>query len=556
MEKRLLVAIIVSFLILALYQVFFMKKVPPAEPAPAAAAAAEQPSSQPAGAPAQAPSPIQAAPAAAQPQPQPQTRPVAAQAEEEVLVETSLFTARWSNRGAVLKSLKLKKYLDESKEGLELVPSRAAELGVYPFGLLTGDAAFDAEANGALFQASLPALDLKDGEGGELVFRYATEAGTQVEKTIQFKGGSYVWGLKFSVLKDGQKADAKLVWGPGIGNPTAAELKSRLGTGGGAAVDVAGKVSRISEKKYKPDQASFNFVNWAAYEETYFAALFFLPGENGLAAFLQKTKEADASPYYILAVSLPEKAFIGPKEYDLLLAQGRGAKNLISFGFFGWMAEILLRGLRFFHGLIPNWGVAIIILTLIIKIIFFPLTYSSTKSMAKMQEIQPKIKALRAKYKKAKQDIAQRRQLNEEMMRLYKEHGINPAGGCLPILIQLPVFWGFFRILSVGIEFRHSPFLLWIKDLSVKDPYYVTPILMGVTQYIQQKMTPTGADPAQARMMLIMPVVMTVFFMNFQSGLVLYWLTNNVLQIGQQAIMNRMMKNKKREAHGQRNPGR
>lgn len=173
--------------------------------------------------------------------------------------------------------------------------------------------------------------------------------------------------------------------------------------------------------------------------------------------------------------------------------------------------------------------------------------------MAKMAELQPKVKALRSKYKKAKQDIAQRRQMNEEMMSLYKEHGVNPAGGCLPMLIQFPVLIGFFNLLRIAIELRRSPFMLWIKDLSVKDPYYVTPILMGITQYIQQKMSPTSADPTQARMMLIMPVVMTFLFMNFQSGLVLYWLTSNVLQIGQQYIMNRMIKKKKREeSHGKR----
>jgi YidC/Oxa1 family membrane protein insertase len=136
------------------------------------------------------------------------------------------------------------------------------------------------------------------------------------------------------------------------------------------------------------------------------------------------------------------------------------------------------------------------------------------------------------------------------MMKLYKEHGVNPAGGCLPILIQLPVFWGFFRLLTIGIEFRHSPWIFWIKDLSVHDPIYITPLLMGATQFISQKMTPTSADPAQAKMMLIMPVVMTLFFLNFQSGLVLYWLTSNVLQIGQQALINRMMKRKKGETNG------
>jgi len=547
MEKRLLVAIIVSFLILALYQVFFVKKTPPAEgiqPAPEAAVQTTAPSpAGPAPEPAQAPADKTAAPVPVQ--------AVSAASEEEIAVDTPLFLAKWSNRGAILKSFLLKKLLNEKKEPLELVPARAAELGVFPFGLMTDDPAFDAEINGALFKASTSSLALKDGESGELVFSYAAPEGNKVEKTLRFKGGTYEIGLEFDILKNGRNADAKLVWGPGLGNYSEAEMKSRMGSGGGAAVNVAGKVYRVSEKKYKPELANFNFVDWAAYEETYFTALFFLRGDKGVASYLQKTKEGVPAPYYALAISLPEKAFIGPKEYDALVAQGRGAKNLISFGFFGWMSEILLRGLKFFYGLIPNWGVAIIILTLIVKIIFFPLTYSSTKSMAKMQEIQPKIKALRAKYKKAKQDISQRRQLNEEMMRLYKEHGINPAGGCLPILIQLPVFWGFFRVLSIAIEFRHSPFALWIKDLSVRDPTYITPILMGVTQFIQQKMTPTGADPAQARMMLIMPVVMTVFFLNFQSGLVLYWLTNNVLQIGQQAIMNKMMK-KKRETDGNR----
>ena len=233
--------------------------------------------------------------------------------------------------------------------------------------------------------------------------------------------------------------------------------------------------------------------------------------------------------------------YIGPKEFDRFRALGYGTKKLINFGFFGAIAEALLIAMKWVHQYIPNWGVAIIIITFLVKVIFFPLTYSSTKSMAKMQELQPKIKALRSKYKKAKQDINQRRQMNEEMMKLYKEHGINPAGGCLPLLIQLPVFWGIFRMLVVAVEFRHAPFALWITDLSVKDPYYITPVLMGVTQFISQKMTPTSADPSQAKMMLIMPFVMTIFFINFQSGLVLYWLASNVLQIGQQAIMNKMM---------------
>jgi YidC/Oxa1 family membrane protein insertase len=278
--------------------------------------------------------------------------------------------------------------------------------------------------------------------------------------------------------------------------------------------------------------------------------MFFTSPQQSSAIFLRE--DIETIPYYFLAVTQPEKAYIGPKEFDRLVALGNGAKGVVRFGLFGFISEILFRAMKAVHNAIPNWGLCIIIVTFFVKIIFFPLTYSSTRSMAKMQELQPKIKALRSKYKKAKQDIGQRRKLNEETMKLYKEHGVNPAGGCLPILIQLPIFWGFFRLLMVSIEFRHSPFVFWIKDLSIKDPFYVTPILMGITQYISQKMTPTSADPTQQRMMLIMPVIMTIFFMNFSSGLVLYWLTNNVLQIAQQNIMNRIQKKKKSQSNGKR----
>jgi len=253
-----------------------------------------------------------------------------------------------------------------------------------------------------------------------------------------------------------------------------------------------------------------------------------------------------------MAVNYANKAYIGPKSFDNLSKLGPNTKKLVRFGFFGFIAEILYVAIRAVHNVFPNWGFSIIILTILIKILFFPLTYSSTKSMSKMQELQPKIKALKSKYKKAKKDIDQRRKMNEETMKLYKQHGVNPAGGCLPMLIQLPIFWGFFRLLIVAIEFRHAPFILWLTDLSAKDPYYITPILMGLTQFISQKMTPTAGDATQKKMMLFMPVIMTIFFMNFQCGLVLYWLSNNVLQIGQQYIMNRFMHKKKRETHGKR----
>jgi YidC/Oxa1 family membrane protein insertase len=189
--------------------------------------------------------------------------------------------------------------------------------------------------------------------------------------------------------------------------------------------------------------------------------------------------------------------------------------------------------LKFFHGYLGNWGFAIILLTVCIKALFWPLTQKSYSSMKAMQKLQPKMAKLREKYANDKQ------RLNTEMMTLYKENRVNPFGGCLPILIQIPVFFALYQVLLRSIELRHAPFMWWITDLSAKDPYYVTPLIMGVTMFLQQKMTPTTMDPMQARLMMMMPVVFTFLFLNFPSGLVIYWLVNNVLTIAQQYLINR-----------------
>jgi len=551
MEKRLILAIVLSFLVLMGYQLLFVKPKPQTaetqavtSPGPAAKTEA-----QPAG---------QVPPAAVEPKPGVEATSAAAikateaRAEEEVVVETSLYRAAWTNKGGVLKSWKLKKHTNDKEEALELVPAQAQETGQYPFSLGGDDRALMGGLNSAFFETSRTSLVLKDGQKDEVRFAYSDGKSVRAEKVFRFTGGTYQMEIELHVSKNGQDIVPSLLWGPGIGNPSPAEMKQRFTASTGAAVYSGGKVYRMDERKYKPETSAYNFVDWAAYEENYFAALFVLPAQKGQAVFLQEAQGQGKAPAYFLSVSQPQAAFIGPKDFDALKTFGHDTKKVINFGTFGSIAEILLVSVKFFFKLVPNWGIAIILLTLVIKIIFFPLTYSSTKSMARMAELQPKVKAIRAKYKKAKTDIAQRRQMNEEMMKLYKEHGINPAGGCLPLLIQLPIFWGVFRMLVASVEFRHAPFGLWLQDLSVRYPYYVTPILMGITQFISQKMTPTSADPSQAKMMLIMPFIMTIFFMNFQSGLVLYWLTTNVLQIAQQAIMNRMMARQKRENDGKR----
>jgi len=562
MEKRVLLAIVLSFLILILYQAFFIKKQPQPEVPPESITDIEKtPEERPAEKETLSPPAIPEERETAEEEKD--LQPISAQAEEEILIDTSLYQAVWSNRGGVLKSWKLKEHTDENKEDLDLVSLRAEELSVYPFALRTDDSSFDSTVNSALFESSNLKLELEGGRTGELRFQYADDKGIRVEKILTFQDGKYDFDVTINVWKYGQRIEFHTLWGPGIGNPTPTEQRSRFGGARGMAVfppPARPKKDRLEERKFMKAQQwqdltskkhnDFYFVQWVAYEDNYFTALFLTSPEKASASFHREGPEEN--PYFFLSVSSPQKVYIGPKDFDILNEFGYGTKRLIRFGFFGVISEILLRASKSIYKRIPNWGIAIIILTFIIKIIFFPLTYSSMRSMSKMQELQPKIKALRAKYKKAKQDIVQRRKMNEEIMKLYKQHGINPAGGCLPLLIQIPVFWGFFRLLVVAIEFRHSPFIFWIKDLSVKDPFYVTPILMGITQFISQKMTPTSADPTQARMMLLMPVIMTIFFMNFQSGLVLYWLTNNVLQIGQQYIMNRLRQKKKRESHGKR----
>jgi YidC/Oxa1 family membrane protein insertase len=551
MEKRLILAIFLSFVVLFLYQLLFVKKpeVLPEDKAvtQTTVTSPEKPPLARSTSPPTTPSPENKTPEIVPTE----IKPIAAVEETEVVVETPLYRAVWSNQGGVLKSWQLKKYKDDEGEVLELVSPRAQEVGLYPFRLETGDKQFDQTIHQVLFQPSVTSLNIQPGEAAELSFTYATEDGTLVTKTFAFSGDSYVISINITVIKNNTPLTPSVLWGPSITHTSPLQQKQRFGSGRGISILSGPKVYHQKEEKLKGNQVAFNFVTWAAYEDNYFAVIFLGQPEKTSALFRKETQE-EGAPLYFLSVTNVTRAYLGPKDFELLSQLGFQTKKIIRFGFFGWIAEILLKAIKSIHSAFPNWGVAIIILTFIIKILFFPLTYSSTKSMAKMQELQPKIKALRAKYKKAKSDITQRRKMNEEMMKLYKEHGINPAGGCLPLLIQIPIFWGFFRMLAVSIEFRHSPFVFWINDLSVKDPYYVTPILMGITQFISQKMTPTTADPTQQRMMLIMPVVMTIFFMNFQSGLVLYWLTNNVLQIGQQYIMNKLMHKKKRVAHGKK----
>jgi YidC/Oxa1 family membrane protein insertase len=243
--------------------------------------------------------------------------------------------------------------------------------------------------------------------------------------------------------------------------------------------------------------------------------------------------------------------YAGPKKYDSLKKLNVGFEHIIDFGFFSVIAMPLFWLLKFFYKFIGNYGWAIILLTIIVRIPFIPLVNKSQKSMKKMQELQPRMAEVKEKYKKDPQ------RLQKEMMEIYKKHKVNPVGGCLPMLLQIPVFFALYKILMITIELRGAPFMLWIKDLSAPDTLFghipsgipliggfavgPLPIVMGITMIIQQKMTPTSMDPAQNKMMMLMPIVFTFLFLNFASGLVLYWLMNNIFSIAQQFYANRKL---------------
>ncbi|MBE9547279.1 MAG: membrane protein insertase YidC, partial [Proteobacteria bacterium] len=299
------------------------------------------------------------------------------------------------------------------------------------------------------------------------------------------------------------------------------------------------KIKKLGARKFLgPD------VSWGGFEDKYFIASMIpqKPSLTSLVAFKDSRNVISVDLKGPKNLIPPGQAglfnyslYLGPKDYDILKAEGVGLENSIDFGsWIKWLALPLLVVLKFLHQYVHNYGIAIIILTILIKIVFWPLGNKSYKSMKEMQKLQPMMLKLREKYKDDKTRI------NQETMALYKKHKVNPLGGCLPMVIQIPVFFGLYRALLYSIELRHSPFFWWIQDLSAKDPYYITPVVMGATMFLQQKMSPQmGGDSMQQKVMLWMPVIFTFMFLNFPSGLVIYWLLNNILGIGQQYYINK-----------------
>lgn len=529
MEKRVLIAVLLSIAVLYGYSFFA-----PKPPTPAPAVTKEAPTG--------AVTPATTAPPVAPPQVAPSAPSVGESGpEKDVIVETDVFTAVFSSRGASLKKFVLKKYTDGSGvtgNPIPLIDAKAPE----NYSLRTGVVSTDIGQN-SLYSVQADKVTVSGSDTRDIEFHYASSQGLVVKKTYTVKGDSYSLDLKEQFVNSGSA--------PQKGTPQII-LNNRIDPKGEeASFEAYGPVTYtdtlITEKVKDLLKGAKNYqgaINWTGFSDKYF--LNAVIGEKGSVGAVQvirtpanHVENVISAPPLSLnpgeSTVVSYKVYLGPKDLDILKSQGYSLEEAIDFGWFSALAKPLLYAMKYFYKYTGNYGVAIIIITVILKILFFPLTHKSYKSMKEMQKLQPRMTELREKFKN------DRDAMNRAVMELYKTHKVNPLGGCLPMLVQIPVFFALYKALMYSIELRHAPFMLWITDLSAKDPYYVTPIIMGVTMFIQQKMTPTNMDPVQAKMMLALPVVFTFMFLNFPSGLVLYWLVNNILTIAQQAYINKSL---------------
>lgn len=447
---------------------------------------------------------------------------------ELTTVETPLFKAVFTNIGGGIKSLELKNYfIGEGKDS----PSINISEIVGRSDSFKTQIEEDGLVKELVMSPSTTGIVVKEGDKAELVYKGLTASGIAIEKRYLITDASY---LMETVIRASNPTKDQYAGKAFIQLASNVAGKDATGYHSGPIISAKGKVIRQADDEQQKTGAEK--LKWIGLEDKYFLSAVIPAQENGAAwkTTVESVTSAKASVEVPLSLApgawqeYKYKTFLGPKEYDLLVKQKNGIEEAIEFGWFDWMAKPFLVVLNFFERYLGNYGIAIIVLTVLIKVIFYPLTKKSLHSMNEMKKMQPQMTALKEKYKGNKE------KMNKELMELYKRYNVNPLGGCLPIVLQIPVFIALYEVLYVAIELRHAPFFLWLTDLSAKDPYYITPVLMGATMFIQQKMTPTSVDPTQAKIMLIMPIVFTFMFLNFPSGLVIYWLINNILSIVQQ----------------------
>lgn len=554
MEKRVLLAIVLCIIVLVLWEKFFVPKRQPAPPSTSPAVEQVPPAPT---KPDQAEPTVPKIPTSESPAPSTPSFPSpAAHAGRDVRVETPLYRAVFTETGARLKSFVLKRYretIEEDSPGKELVKTSRIEDLPLAFNFVDRPVA---ALNLAPYVAdSKTSVTVSEGQNHTLTFSYEAPGWLRITRQYHFVADSYLIDLSVSVENLGD---------PWENAPTLSLISLPLSAGGGSRYTFQGpsllvnnELEEVKFKKIKGEEKFPGPIDWVAYTGQYFIMALLpvnlTPNHAQLEALDAATQMVGVTligPKIALQPGVQQqfnyKLYLGPKEVNTLKAADPRLAKAVNFGWFDVIAQPLLVCLKFFYRYLHNYGYAIILLTLLIKLLFWPLTHKSYVSMKAMKKLQPKMQKIREKYKDDKE------KMNQEVMQMYRTHKVNPIGGCLPMVLQIPVFFALYRLLYSSIAIRHAPFLWWINDLAAPDrfpigvqiPYLgnglpILTVLMGVSMFAQQKMSPTGGDPKMEKMMMMMPVVFTVFFVNFPSGLVLYWLVNNILSVGQQYYINK-----------------
>lgn len=547
---RALLAVVISFIILVGYQYFFpgfdAKKAVNDQAAKTSVSSVTTPPSS--NQISQAPSPQQETLKQSPPVSAPAAHPV-----RDILVDTDLYSAVITENGGAIKSFILKDYkvsLAKNSAGVQLV--KTTEQEGLPLTFSWGDAA----ATNTLYSADTDKVEFPGTETtSTLTMKGQTASGLELERSYRFDRHTYLLELLIRVKNN----SASPLQGSALLHQTnlpfeEASKGSMTSLFAGPAIFMDGQRQEFPSKEITGEPKTVQGkVDWAAYDSTYFMCGI-LPGNEGstTVTMQQADKLVTMQVGGALDVLQPGqekvytyRAYFGPKKLSLLAKTGYNLDKAVNFGWFDVMAKPTLMLLNFFHTYFKNYGIAIILVTVAFKLAFWPIAQKGLKSMKNMQKLQPKMVKLKEKYK---DDPAT---MNKEVMNLYKTYKVNPLGGCLPMVLQIPVFFALYKVLLMSIELRHAPFMLWITDLSAPDrlmigidiPYLggipVLTLLMGASMFLQQKMTPTTADPTQAKIMMFLPIMFTFMFLNFASGLVLYWFINNLLAILQQYLINR-----------------
>jgi YidC/Oxa1 family membrane protein insertase len=546
-ERRLLLAVALSLLVLTAYQ-FLFPSAPPvkrpglASPAPSAAV----PSS-----PGAVPPPAVAGPGASRlvVSAAPAPGQIADVAERRVEAQGDDVTVAFSNRGARLVSWQLKRYRDAKgrpEEMVQTVPGGPRALDVE-----TGDAEVDGRLRDALFRASAEVVTIAGAGETELRFEWS-DGDIHAEKVLRFKAPGYLVSVRVGLSRGGRDLPKKVLWGPGLGNPTAAEMEVQGYHAPQGVYAPPRSVDRVLAEKLGGTRTVTD-VRWGGVESTHFAALWIppvVPGTVELRAIELPGEEGRKKLAVGAAIPLPTAGdtallYVGPKDHTLLSHLGHDLAGVVPVG--EWIGPIvvpLMALLRWVHGWVGNYGVSIIVLTVFINLAMSPLRHYSIANGVKMAKLSPEMKAIQERYRKVPALDPKRQEMQKEIGALYERHGMNMSTqmlvGCLPLLLTMPFLIAFYRVLQVAIELRGASFL-WIPDLSQRDPLFITPLVMGVSMFVMQRMTPTAMDPSQQRVMMIMPVVLVVMFHAAPAGLNLYWLSSNLCSIVQQAVTLRII---------------